>query len=165
MRNRRWPRLSPGMVWKVQGSVQDRCCEMLLPTHAGSDQVLSFHLLHQGEHFFWWLSQYMKTDAVHRMFQLLPARVSWGRQVYVPISVAIYLASAQEARQKMRKYQTVCFMLLLNSGQFIMMWFRPKKWRDKGQNVLDNLWEEQLYSSLVKNNCSCCSCASISQVT
>lgn len=64
----------------------------------------------------------MKTDTVHVSApQLLPSSLSWGRQVYVLVSVAAYLASAQEARQKMRKYQTVCFVLLLNSAQFILM--------------------------------------------
>lgn len=44
--------------------------------------------------------------------QLLPTRLSWGREVYVPVSVAVYLANAQEARQKNEKISD-CFTLLL----------------------------------------------------
>lgn len=48
--------------------------------------------------------------------RLLPTRLSWGRELYVPVSAAVYLANAQEARWKMRKYQTVCFRLLLTQN-------------------------------------------------
>lgn len=89
--------------------------------HAKSDKALSSHPHHDGD--FCACDCHSKlqsglkpaTVAISAP-QLLPQRLSWGSELYLLVSMAVYLANFQETKQKMRKYQTVCFMLLLTQG-------------------------------------------------
>lgn len=118
LRATRWPCPSPGMVWKLQSLVQGRSCEMLPPADTQKVRPGTFFSCASLRKCFVWLSLKITVPGDACCCGYFSSLASSHKTVLEKGCVCAglhgsLLGNAQEVRQKMRKYQSVCFTLSL----------------------------------------------------